>query len=171
MERLGVLPRDSHTMEEGVQMAVMGFRCEPRGIRWVLMDGQRGAPRLLDKGRIRIPQNKERPAELSWLLRELRELLARTNPAAVAYKRPERSRGGPNVQTVEGQAMVQVAAHDAGAEEVEGVLKVSLRSRLGYEGDARYITRMVDSWPLEGIGRSEQEREAALAACSVLPEE
>jgi hypothetical protein len=152
-------------------MAAVGFRCEPREVHWVVMDGTRGAPVVVEKDRMRVPQNMARPAELSWLLREIAELLVRTSPAAVGYKRSEASPRPRHPQRLEAEAIVQVAAHDAGVPEICGLLKRRLKSAIHYDGDARYVTRAVDEAELEGLGNSLEEKEAALAAWSLLPEE
>ena len=121
---------------------------------------------------MRFPVNLERPGQLSWLRTEVLGLLGEANVAAVCYKKAEAvaSRGSGAAARTEAEAVLQLAAHEAGVTDIHGAVKQSLKRALGYDGPARYIDRAIGEAEIAGVGGSAEEKEAALAAWSCLPE-
>jgi hypothetical protein len=159
-------------MGRGADMAVVGFRCGTDGVRCVIMDGTRAHPVVLESRRLRFPVNLQWPGQLAWLRTEISQILQQLSPAAVCFKKAEAvaSFSAGAVSRIEAEAIVQLAAHECGVECIRGTVKRTLKSDLGWDGAIRYVDRAIDDAPLAGLSRNCEEREAALAAWSSLPE-
>jgi len=153
-------------------MTALGFRCSSTEVRWALLSGTRGQPAVLASERIRIPRNMTRPQELCWLRQELKELLATREPDAVAYKRIETSVRKVPLKRVEAEAIVQEVAAASGVSVVEPKLKSQLKRDLHFDGQARYILQALEAEPFPAHQfAADDEKEAVLAAWSLLPQE
>jgi hypothetical protein len=154
----------------GRDMAVMGLRCSRSDVRWVALEGTTARPVILNRGRLRTPQNMSRPEELRWLREELKHLLETVRPVAVAFKRAETNVQRLPLARIEAESILQEIAAASGVQTIRPVLKAQIRKAIGFENHARYIGRALDSGPLADVEfASGEEKEAALAGWSALP--
>ena len=155
-------------------MAVVGFRCGSDSVRCVVMDGTRMNPVVVDTRRLRFPVNLQWPGQLAWLRTEVSQILQQLAPTAVCFKKAEQQPAGSlsagTISRIEAEGVLQLAAHESRVECIRGTIKRTLKSDLRWGGAIKDVEQAIDEAGLEGLSRNGDEREAALAAWSCLPE-
>lgn len=147
----------------------IGFRCEPNKVHWVVLDGTVAAPQVVARGSMQMPTTPERHSKLRWLFHETVDIVGRYAPSRVAYKKAETSGSSTSPERIQAEGVVMAAVAEAGITDMRGLVKRSIASRVGHTGPARYVTRRPTEVGLQGIGSSDAEKEAALAAWAELP--
>jgi len=146
-------------------MPVIGFRCYPNALAFVVLDGTLAAPSVLEHSHVAMPDD-ERPSQLSWLRQEIREILARVPPELVTYKAPEGTARSKDLGRAEAEGVLQEAVHSAGVDLVRR-LKTQIRADIGFAEHARYLEMALQGYPALAALPANR-REAALAALSAL---
>jgi hypothetical protein len=156
------LTREVHKM-------VIGFRCSPQGIALVALKGTKGNPILVTSEVVSRPANLTDPAFFSWVHKEIRDLLTTNSPKRISFKKAEHapSRSSSTERRAQVEAILQVAAYDAGYKQVAGMTKSQIAAAIGYEGTIKEVIVALDGTPLEDFKKDERG-EAALVAWSIL---
>jgi hypothetical protein len=146
-------------------MSALGLRCHNDAIAYVVLDGSRATPRVIDHGRTRMPRS-DRGEQLIWLRQEVHEMLDRFAPTHVAFKAAENV-ARPDSARAEAEGVLQEAVHARGLTALRRI-KSQMRADLGFERPARYINEALVGTGLEGLPANRHE--AALVALAGLPD-
>ena len=148
---------------------VIGFRCTPKEIIVVALDGTKKMPKLLTRDRLVRPKNLSDPAFYSWLRKEITDLLKTNDPRKVVYKKAEHSphRSSSTERRALVEAILELAAYDCDLKQVKGLTKAQLAAALQFEGKPKDVLDALTGTPLAAVG-DDGTKEAALAALSVL---
>jgi hypothetical protein len=148
---------------------VIGFRCTPHEIALVALKGTREHPVVDTSDVAKRPSNLSDPAFFSWVHKEITDLLATNSPKRISVKRAEHgpSRSASTERRAQVEAILQLAAYDAGYKQVASVTKSQIAAAIGYKGKIKDVIAALDGTPLEDF-RKDERGEAALAAWSIL---
>lgn len=144
-------------------MAVVGFRCHKDALTYVVLDGDRSDPRVLDHGSTRMPKS-DRADQLVWLRQEVQEIMDRTDPAAVSFKPAETVARTRDLGRAEAEGVLQEAVRSRGLTPVRR-LKSQIKADLGFPKPARYLESLLVG-PLAHLPGNRHE--AALVALAAL---
>lgn len=144
-------------------MRVVGVRCEKDAIAYVVLDGSLQSPQLVDHDRVTMPEI-ERPKQLGWLRKEIRELITRTDAGVLAYKAPETNARSKDLGRAECEGVLQEAALSKSLMPLKRI-KRQIKADLAFPESARYLDRAIPE-NLASLPRNRHE--AALAALSAL---
>lgn len=92
-------------------MRALGVICDKTSIRYTVVDDN--DDQIVDAELIAAPSSSDRGEQLDYLLKDLEDLLRRTDPVVVYAKRGGGGQYGSSPERSEVEAVVQVAAHRA----------------------------------------------------------
>lgn len=152
-------------------MVVLGVRCSNTDYAYAVLTGTKSAPGLVECALVGYPKGYTHPEVLRWLLQELEALDAKHHADAWAIKgaEPLAARGKSHTQRVECEAIVTLAAANAGHTTVARKTKPTIAKCLGLPGKAAALATLASTPLLPGIkGQPDKVFEAIVVAWSDL---
>ncbi len=152
-------------------MRVLGLRCSNGDYVYVLLEGSKKAPEIIEKGHKIFPKGYTRAQELKWFLHEIDGLLLKHNVNIVAIKcaEPMARKGNTFVCRVENEAIVQFVAADKGIKSVPKKTNRTIAKDLGLKGIAKSLVTDLDCSIIPGFENMDSKlKEAVFVAWSSL---
>lgn len=151
-------------------MSTIGFRSYPDGFSYVILDGTQDGPDLVAHQRLKFPKNHNSGGSLSWLRKQLIEILNQHNPTAASIKCVEPMARKKSVERFHVDGVIQeVAYSELGIEctpRIKSQLKRDIRD---FTEPARYLENVLEGRTHLSELNSPNFQEAALAAIAELP--
>ncbi len=151
---------------------VIGFRSFPDGFAYVILNGTQSSTEVVAKDRLSLPQNNSWPACLSWVRKQLSEILRNHNITSACIKTVEPMAKKKSVERFHIDAVILENIHSIKGIDCNTRIKSQLKRDIkDFTDPARYIERvLVEDSSLSELNNA-QYQEAALAAVSELPED
>jgi len=152
-------------------MRVLGLRCSNGDYVYMLLEGSKKTPKIIEQGREVFPKGYTRAQELKWFLHEIDGLLSKYNVNIVAIKctEPMARKGNTYVCRVENEAIIQFVAADKGINSVPKKTNRAIAKDLGLKGIARSLATDLDCSIIPGFEKMDQKfKEAVFVAWSSL---
>jgi len=151
---------------------VIGFRTFPEGFAYVVLDGTQSAPAVVAKDRLSLPKNHSWPACLSWVRKQLGEILLTHDFEGACIKTIEPMAKKKSVERLQIEAVIKEYLHSAKALDCNTRIKSQLKRDIkDFTDAARYIERVLTETDTLSELNTPQYQEATLAAVSELPED
>jgi hypothetical protein len=131
---------------------------------YVLLDGDIDEPQVVDHDRVGFPSSS-RGTQLSWLRKEVQEILERAKPTQVAFKSPEGNARTKDLSRAEVEGVLQEVATALDREPLRRVWS-QIKADLKFQGSASELPTLLDTPGLERLPKNRVE--AALAALAAL---
>jgi len=147
----------------------LGIRCFPDKIAFVVLEGTKQNPKVLESDVRKFPKDLSRAGFLNWASKEVRGILQRRKVKRSGFKEIENTAklNRALVKRAEVEGVLQAVLYEAGQVEVDGMNKMQIKKSLQFEGNAKEIGLALESTPLqEFLGRDHED--AALVAWSLL---
>jgi hypothetical protein len=128
---------------------VLGLKCEDDLFVFVLLSGELTHPKINDCGRRAAPSDLSRPAQLSYLAKELVELLDRHEIDRAFYRADERQQNKSTGRAELEGVLMQAAHAHSGLESVK-VVKRRINTHLGLQTAAKDVQ---DNLPAPSQGK------------------
>jgi hypothetical protein len=134
-------------------MEVLGVRCSNTDYAYCILSGTRDAPSVEEAELIAFPKDFSEPELLNWLHHEMAQLFSSHEYGAVGIKKPEATVKRSNTLEIRIQceAIVALAAAEAGCLSVQRLVKASIAKRLGLKGKAKYLKTRLDTTTIDGF--------------------
>jgi hypothetical protein len=134
-------------------MAVLGVRCSNTDYAYCVLSGTRDAPSVEAAELILFPKGFSEPELLKWLHQEMAKVFNSHECGAVGIKKPEVpvKRSNSLETRIQCEAIVSLAAAEAGCLSVQRLVKASIAKRLGLKGKANYLRTQLDTTPIDGF--------------------
>ena len=151
-------------------MKKLGIRCSNIDYAYVVLEGARSSPQVVEKNMIPFPKGYSRSENLKLFYQEIKQILKRLEIDTITMKGAEAlaTRDKSYVARVENEAMVFLVAADHGVENVSRKIKATIAKDLGLKGKAKYIAQLDTSVFPTYAEESTKMQEAILAAWSSL---
>lgn len=147
----------------------IGFRPLSDGFAFVALTGTQTAPQLEASGRYEFPSNLAWPAQLSWLRKQLRELVTRFNIVGASIKCIEPLAKKKSSERIQIQGVIIEFLWTEKTISCTPRIKSQIRRDVrGFEQPARYIDRALDVSPKLLDLKDSALKEAALVAIAEL---
>src|SRR5258708_2069766 len=151
-------------------MSIIGFRCFPDGFSYLVLDGTQSSPKLIAHKRLTFPKDLKWGAKLSWLRKQLIEILNEHDIHGAGIKSAETMSQNKSLprSEVEGVTKETVYSH-LGHECVARIKSQLKRDIADFNGPARYLERVLTATAL-GHLNTPVFQDATLAAVAELEE-
>ena len=151
-------------------MIAIGFRSFPDGFSYVVLEGAQDGPDLLAYQRLRFPKNHGWGVSLSWLRKQLIEILNQHEPTAASIKCVEPMAKKKSVERFHVDGVIrEVIFSERGIEctpRIKSQLKRDIRD---FTEPVRYLEHVLaGAAHLSGLN-AQKFQDAALAAIAELP--
>lgn len=148
-------------------MNVLGLRCSNRDYTFVVIDGTRESPNVIETETISYPRSYSKPLALKWFLQEIENLIGKHNVLKIVIKASESRRCSKAYEErVEHEAIAILAAANCGLKAVFKKVKSTIAKDMGLKGRAHYLSK-IDTTVIHNFDSyNEKTREAVLAAWS-----
>ena len=151
---------------------VIGFRSFPDGFAYVVLRGSQAAPEVVANDRLCLPENHSWPACLSWVRKQLSELLQKHDANAACIKTIEPMARKKDARRLHIEAVMQEYLYTAHSINCSTRIKSQLRRDIiDFSDPARYVQKVLTECHVLADLNSSQYQEATLAAVSELPGE
>ena len=153
-------------------MRVLGLRCSNRDYHYVILEGTRKVPVLVNQGHAAFPKGFAKPQLLKWFLQELEDLVKRQSIEAISMRGAEglAARGKPFVERIEIEGIVFLVGAQLGIKPVVKKVMATVAKDLGFKGKAHYVKTSLDTSLIPNYDDYPQKiQEAILAGWSELP--
>jgi hypothetical protein len=149
---------------------VIGFRSFTDGFAYVILNGTQAAPSVVAKDRVVLPKNQTWAASLSWVRKQLREIIQANSPTGACIKTVEPMAKKKSIERLHIEAVIIEYLHSSKEVDCCRRIKSQLKRDIkGFNDAARYIERVLsNSESLQELN-TPQFQEATLAAVSELP--
>ncbi|MBA7611038.1 hypothetical protein ES703_18254 [subsurface metagenome] len=143
-------------------MQAIGFRCDPNGFAYVILDGTQYQWTVVDYDTCNVPPDFKTGMRLWWVRKQIIELLDKFEISVGGLKRREtmmggKGRTGPNIKP----KITEVSERS----EIEGVIKEVFYSTLKQECNARLKQQLVrEILGLEDYKRAKEYLESHLSS-------
>ncbi|UTW50524.1 hypothetical protein KFF05_11210 [bacterium SCSIO 12827] len=149
-------------------MAILGFRCWGDRYCYVLLEGTKSGPEVIDFGHCSAPKNYTRPEELAWLREEIRGLVNKHKFQAVVFKAAEPAAQRKDLGRSEFEGVMQEAFHSfAIGKNLDRKVKRQLLSSLGLKGKVDQLEPVLSGNGLEAMNKPNFKEAALVAYCSL----
>lgn len=152
-------------------MKILGLRCSNSDYVYVLLEGDKKAPKILARGCECFPKGYSRSQELKWFFQEIDDLLSKHTINAVAIKCTEQmaSKGNTYVCRVENEAIIQLECAIKGIKLVFKKSNRTIAKDLGLKGVAKALTTDLDTSIISEFDAMDSKlKDAVLVAWSSL---
>jgi len=150
---------------------VIGFRSFPDGFAYVVLDGSQSAPQVVAKNRVCLPKGESWPGCLSWVRRQLGEILNTYAVNAACIKTIEPVAKRKSAERIQVEAIIQEYLNTAHTLRCSVRIKSQLKRDIkGFTDAARYLDRVLVNNQVLAELNTPAYQEATLAAVSELPE-
>jgi hypothetical protein len=151
---------------------VVGLRSFPDGFAYVILDGTQTSPSVIAKGRLSVPKNDTWPACLSWVRKQIGEILEPYGVKSACIRTTEPMAKKKSAGRFQIEAILQEYLHcersiDC-ATRIGSQLKRDIRD---FTDAARYLERVLTRSHILAELNTPRYKDAALAAVAELPEE
>ena len=147
-------------------MIVVGFRCTKDTLDWVVVEGaERSLASITEQRKVTVPAG-QRGDQLSWVRKEVLELLERHAVEAAAVRVAEGGGQSVSLGRSEVEGVVQEAFASAGVTPARHVA-VTIRSTYGARTKADLAPVLAAVPAIEGTGTS--RRDPVVSAVALLP--
>ena len=146
---------------------VAGFRCSTSDFSYVILNGKRSFPEMIDHGVRKKPRDYSHPEFLKWARERIHEILCEYEISALGYKRAETNRR-PEEERLHLEGILIECACSLGIPTITNKLKSQIKKDLGFQREARYVSQIISSGPLSQDLNSPNLQEAALIALCLL---
>jgi hypothetical protein len=148
----------------------IGFRAFTDGFAFVALAGSQRQPTVVASERFSFPKGKSWPECLAWLRRQLGEIMQSVRAGAASIKGIEgnsRTKSSERIQ-IEG-VITEFLFSELGIVCVTRVKSQLRRDIKGFDGSARYLSRVLQGADALSQLNTQNFQEATLAALSELP--
>lgn len=150
-------------------MRVIGFRAEPGGVNWAIVEGTTEQPILVAADRSAAPVIYKEAEALAWYRQHVLDLFDRYDPKAAAVRYAEPTARGAGTEAAKRRSRLEgVLLEASGSRRVPaiGEAMVTIKSKLGANAKAYLVQPTFRQ--LDWSRRSPECREAILVAATVL---
>lgn len=152
-------------------MTVFGVRCSNSDYTYCLLEGTKTKPVLRDVKRTPYPDGYSECELLKWLHQEMADLFGKYACGAVGIKKAEGNvkRSNALEARLQAEAIVALAAAQAGCLSVKRKMGMTIAKDLGLKGKAKYLQTELDTSVINGFdGLADKAKDSVLAAWSCL---
>ena len=152
-------------------MIILGVRCSNTDYTYCILSGDARSPHVDAVKHVSYPNGYTEAETLRWLHQEFQAICGRQTLDAVGIKRAETNvqRSNSLESRIQAEAMVSLAAAEAGCRTVGRKVGSTMAKDLGLKGKAKYLQTKLDTSPIPDFGNySAKEREAILVAWSCM---
>lgn len=152
-------------------MKVMGVRCSNSYYAYCILSGSREAPVVEATNRISFPVGYNETEVLRWLYQEMQAVFGTHRVDAIGIKKAEANvvRSNALETRIKGDAIVSLAAAEAGCRAVYKKVKSTIAKDLGLKGKGKYLETKLDTSAITGFdGYSQEIKEAILVGWSCM---
>jgi hypothetical protein len=151
---------------------VMGFRSFPDGFAYVVLDGTQAAPKVIGKNRVSLPRNYSWPASLSWVRKQIAEILESHVVTSACIKVIEHTAQRKSVERFQIEAILAEYLHTKRSIDCTTRIKSQLKRDIsGFTDPARYIEKVLTQSGVLAELNTKEYQDATLAALAELPED
>ena len=149
---------------------VIGLRSFPDGFAFVVLDGTQANPLCVARDRHTLPAGASWPESLSWVRRQLDEILNTHQARATCIKTIEHNAMKKSIERLQIEAVIEEYLFSNRRIVCECRVKAQLKRAIpGFTEPARYIDRIVAQHQGLGELNTPAYQEATVAAISLLP--
>ncbi len=150
---------------------VIGFRADPDGFVYVLLDGSQARPTLVSHDRLELPAKCSWPGALSWVRKQVDEIVEAHAPSHACIKTIEPIARRKSTERIQIEAIIQEYLYTRRRIECLRANKSQLKRAIpSFTEPARYLERIVEMHGNMAPLNTPFLHEAAAAALSLLPE-
>ncbi len=150
---------------------VVGFRSFPDGFAYVVLNGTQESPEIVAKDRLSLPRNHSWPESLSWVRRQVSEILQVHDVEGACIKIIEPVAPRKSEKRLQVEAVIMEYLYTTNSLECNLRIKSQLRRDIkDFTDAARYLERVLKDTDILSELNTLQYQEATLAAVSELPE-
>lgn len=151
---------------------VIGFRSFTDGFAYVVLQGTQSEPEVMAKDRLCLPDNQNWPVCLSWVRKQLSEILQKFDVNAACIKSIEPIAMKKSAKRLQIEAVIQEYLQSMKSIECTTRIKSQLKRDIsGFTDSVRYLERVLTQSEVLSDLNSTQYQEDTLAAVSELPED
>lgn len=152
-------------------MKTMGIRCSNSDYTFCILSGDRDSTIVEETDRVPFPKDYSDPELLNWLYQEMNALFQRTRCDAVGIKRAEGTvmRSNALETRIQSEAIVSLAAAQAGCQSVLRKMSSTVAKDLGLKGKGKYLKTKLNTSAIDDFDDyPEKVQEAILVAWSCM---
>ena len=152
-------------------MKVLSIRCSNNDYTFCVISGMKESPAIEATGHVAFPAGFSDSEALKWLHQEMEELLRSHTPEKVVIKgtEPMVKRSNALEARIRNEAIISLAACQAGCAHIQKKVKATIAKDLGLKGRGKYLDTELDTSPVSGFEcHTTKEQEAILAGWSCL---
>jgi hypothetical protein len=152
-------------------MTVMGVRCSNSDYTYCILSGTHDTPVVEATAQVSFPKDYSEPELLKWLHQEMSTAFTKHKCDAVGIKKPEATvqRSNALEARIQNDAIVSLAAAEAGCLSVYRKVKATIAKGLGLKGKGKYLETKLDTTAITGFDRySSKIQEAILVGWSCM---
>lgn len=156
---------------ESQTMRTLGVRCSNTDYTYCILSGNATTPHTESINHVPYPNGFTDAETLRWLHQELQAILDAQALDCVAVKRAETNvkRSNSLELRIQAEAIVILAAAEAGCRSVVRKVAATIAKDLGLKGKAKYLQTKLDTTPISNFADySTKEKEAILVAWSCM---
>lgn len=131
-------------------MKVMGIRCSNSDCTFCILTGTRDAPVVNATDQVVFPKGYSEPELHKWFHQEMSDVFGKHKCDAVGIKRAETNvkRSNSLEARIQNDAIVSLAAVEAGCLSVYRKVNCTIAKDLGLKGKSKYLKTMLDTAPI-----------------------
>ena len=149
-------------------MAVIGFRCFPNDLSFVVLEGTQQNPHVIAHEKFSFPRDYNWGEKLSWLRRQIIELLGEFNLSSASLKTIEPRAQQISVKRVQAEGVVLEASNSTLNRECTCRIKSQIRRDIqDFTQAARYLDRALTSRGFDELNNA-NFKDAAFVALAEL---
>lgn len=151
---------------------VIGFRSFSDGFAYVVLDGTQSTPEVIDKDRLSLPIDYSWPACLSWIRKQVCEILQTHDVNGACIKTIEPIAMKKSAKRLQIEAVIEEYLHSTKSLDCNTRIKSQLKRDIkDFTDAARYLERVLTRSDTLSELNTAQYQEATWAAVSELPED
>lgn len=152
-------------------MKVMGVRCSNSDYAYCILSGSRESPVVEETKKVSFPKGYNEAEVLQWLHQEMRAVFSKHKCNAIGIKKAETNvvRSNALETRIQSDAIVSLAAAEAGCLAIFRKVKSTIAKDLGLKGKGKYLETKLDASAIAGFhGYSREIKEAILVGWSCM---
>ena len=151
---------------------VIGLRAFPDGFAYVILDGNQSVPKIIAKDRLSLPKRTSWPESLSWVRKQIGEILEQHEISAACVKIVESNARKKSPERFQIEAVLQEYIYTKLSVICQTRIKSQIKRDIrGFTAPARYLEHvLVDSTDLTELN-TPQFQDATLAAVAELSQD
>lgn len=151
---------------------IIGLRAFPDGFAYVILVGTQSAPELIAKDRLSLPKRTSWPESLSWVRKQIGEILDQHEISAACVKVVESNARKKSLERFQIEAVMEEYIYTTLSVICQTRIKSQIKRDIrGFTAPARYLERVLaESTDLTELN-TPQYQDATLAAVAELPQD